>query len=66
MEDNNFRMTLTEAPSNVRLSEAIARRMQKFGETEDAALRALVHTDEGLALYEAARKERLASSPRFF
>lgn len=44
-------------PAQVRLSEAIARRMDDYGENEQQAEMNLVHTEEGLELWEEARDE---------
>lgn len=55
-------MTLTDGPENVRLSEAIQRRMNDYREDQQTAVHNLVHTADGQRLWEEARKERLKLS----
>lgn len=57
-------MTMAEGPAQVKLSEAIERRMADFKEPREIAERQLVQTDEGLQLWELARKERIAAAER--
>jgi hypothetical protein len=45
-----------------RLENLIALRMSDCGETRDAAERAIIHTDDGLALWEKVRALKLAES----
>lgn len=56
--------TVDTGPAQVRLSEAIQKRVAEFGETESVAERSLVQTDEGLRLWNAARAERLEASEK--
>lgn len=61
---NDGSVNLAEGPAQVRLSEAIRKRMEDYGESERAAELQLVQTEAGLELWNSARAERLAFSER--
>lgn len=58
------KLTLAEGPANVRLSEAVQRRIDRTGEYEHDALHNLIQSDEGQRLWEAARDERMEEEER--